>query len=84
MSRTRTFAAFWWDFVAGDDWRLTTGLLLALATTLLLNQSNLPAWWLLPATVALLLADSLRRATRIRLGRSRLRAPELPGDSTER
>ena len=64
MSRLRAFAGFWWDFVVGDDWRVTTGLLLALAATTLLDHSGVPGWWLLPAAVALLLFNSLRRATR--------------------
>ena len=62
MSRLWAFAGFWWDFVVGDDWRLTTGLLLALAATTLLSHSGVPVWWLLPAAVALLLFNSLRRA----------------------
>jgi hypothetical protein len=60
----RAFAGFWWEFVVGDDWRLTIGLLLALAVTMLLRHSDVPVWWLLPATAALLLFNSLRRATR--------------------
>jgi hypothetical protein len=66
MNRARTFAAFWWDFLVDDDWRLTAGLLLALATTVLLHHAGVPAWWLLPAALPLLLAWSLRRATRRR------------------
>jgi hypothetical protein len=66
MSRARTFAAFWLDFLVGDDWRLSLGLLLALACTVLLHQAGVPAWWLLPISAVLLLAASLRRATRAR------------------
>ncbi len=64
MNRARTFAAFWWNFLAGDDWRLTTGLLLAIGATLLLGHTGLAAWWLLPIAGALLLRNSLRRVTR--------------------
>ena len=60
----QAFAGFWWDFVVGDDWRLTIGLLLALAVTTLLRHSSVPVWWLLPLAAALLLFNSLRRATR--------------------
>lgn len=66
MSSLQTFAAFWWDFVVGDDWRLSVGLAVALVLTVRLHRAGLPAWWLLPISVALLLADSLRRATRAR------------------
>jgi hypothetical protein len=66
MSRTRTFAAFWWNFLVGDDWRLTAGLLLAIASTVFLSRTGVPAWWLVPAAAALLLRGSLRRATRKR------------------
>jgi hypothetical protein len=45
VSRTRAFAAFWWDFIVGDDWRLTTGLSIALALTALLAHNDMPAWW---------------------------------------
>lgn len=64
MSRSRAFAAFWWDFLVGDDWRLTFGVLLALGATLLLRNTGLPVWWLVPVAVAALLGASLRRATR--------------------
>jgi hypothetical protein len=60
----RSFARFWWDFVVGDDWRVAAGLALALGLTSLLTHDGINAWWLLPLAVALLLAGSLRRATR--------------------
>jgi hypothetical protein len=60
----RAFAGFWWEFAVGDDWRLTIGLVLALAVTTLLRHSGVPVWWLLPAAAGLLLFSSLRRAAR--------------------
>ena len=63
MTRLRIFAGFWWEFVVGDDWRLTTGLLLAIGATVLLAHNGIPVWWLVPAAAALLLVGSLRRAT---------------------
>jgi hypothetical protein len=77
MKRLRTFAAFWWDFIAGDDWRVAAGLALALAVTGLLAHRGVDAWWLMPAAVALLLIGSLRRATRVSASSdaSRLDAP---------
>ena len=64
MSRVLAFAAFWWDFVVGDDSRAAAGLAVAVALTALLAHAGVDAWWLLPVALALVLADSLRRATR--------------------
>jgi hypothetical protein len=64
VSRLRSFARFWWNFVVGDDWRVAAGVALALILTWLLAEEGVNAWWLLPLAVALLLADSLRRETR--------------------
>jgi hypothetical protein len=58
----RAFGRFWWNFVVGDDWRVAAGVAVALGFTALLTDEGVNAWWLLPAAVALLLADSLRRA----------------------
>jgi hypothetical protein len=66
MTRIRVFAGFWWEFVVADDWRLTLGLLLAIGATLLLRHSGIPAWWLVPSAIALLLTRSLQRAARQR------------------
>jgi hypothetical protein len=66
VSRTRAIAAFWWDFVVGDDWRPPAGLVAAIALTALLAHNDTPAWWLMPVAVAVLLTAALRRATRTR------------------
>jgi hypothetical protein len=60
----RSFGAFWWDFIVGDDWRVAAGVIAALGLTAFLAHRDIAAWWVLPAAVALLLAESLRRATR--------------------
>jgi hypothetical protein len=52
---------FWWDFVVGDDWRIAAGVVLALGLSASLAATGVPAWWLLPLAVALLLYVSLRR-----------------------
>lgn len=59
----RGFAAFWWDFIVGDDRRIAAGVVLALAATAALARTSVPVWWLALA-VAALLTLSLRRATR--------------------
>ena len=64
MRYIRSFGLFWWDFIVGDDWRVALGVGVALALTALLTHGGVNAWWLLPIAVALLLADSVRRASR--------------------
>jgi hypothetical protein len=59
----RSFGLFWWSFIVGDDWRVAAGVALAIALTYVLAHHDVNAWWLLPLAVAVLLADSLRRAT---------------------
>jgi hypothetical protein len=64
--RLRAFAAFWYDFVVGDDWLIAVGVVISLALTYALSRTALPAWWLLPLALVLLLPLSLWRATRHR------------------
>jgi hypothetical protein len=60
----RRIAAFWWDFLVGDDWRVAAGVAAAFGLTALLATTTIPAWWLLPLAVAAVLWESLRRAAR--------------------
>ena len=62
--KLRAFGAFWYDFVIGDDWQVAVGVVAALALTFGLGRAGLPAWWVLPLAVVLLLPYSLYRATR--------------------
>jgi hypothetical protein len=64
--RIRAFAAFWYDFVIGDDWLVAAGVAISLALTYVLSQANVAAWWLVPLFLMLLLPVSLWRATRRR------------------
>ena len=64
VSRLRSFARFWWDFIVGDDWRVAAGVVVAVGIHLGSQPHGVNAWWLLPLAVAVLLADSLWRATR--------------------
>ncbi len=66
-SRFRAFAAFWYDFVIGDNWRVAVGVAIALAATWALSQTTTaPTWWIAPAAVLILLPVSIYRATRQR------------------
>jgi hypothetical protein len=60
----KRFASFWWDFLVGDDWLVAVGVLVAFGLTALLAASSVPAWWLLPLAVTVVLWLSLRRAAR--------------------
>jgi hypothetical protein len=64
--RIRAFAAFWYDFVVGDDWLIAVGVVVSLALTYALSRTAVPAWWLLPLSLVLLLPLSLWRAVRRR------------------
>ena len=63
-ARLRAFAAFWYDFVVGDDWRVAVGVAVALAVTWAVSRTSVASWWIVPVAVAVLLVTSLRRATR--------------------
>jgi hypothetical protein len=66
ISRLRAFGAFWYDFVIGDDWRVAVGVVAALAITYAVSTTTVPAWWLVPAAVVVLLPMSLWQAVRKR------------------
>jgi hypothetical protein len=59
------FAAFWYDFVVGDDWQLTATVVLALVVaSLLAGGVDTGWWWVVPAGAAIALPLSLWRAVR--------------------
>ena len=60
----RAFGAFWYDFVIGDDWRVAAAVVVALALTFAVSKSSVPAWWIMPAAVVVILPVSLWRARR--------------------
>ena len=64
MRALKSFGAFWYDFVIGDDWQVAAFVVIALAlTALLTHAAGVNAWWLLPVAAFAALAWSLRRAT---------------------
>ena len=66
MSQLRSLLQFLWDFVIGDDWRIALAVVCALLLTLVLSNSGVSAWWLLPLVVALTLSASILAAARNR------------------
>ncbi|MDQ1703380.1 MAG: hypothetical protein QOF57_2632 [Frankiaceae bacterium] len=64
MNKLRAFGAFWYDFIVGDDWLVAAGVVAALAGTYGLSRTSLPAWWLLPLAVVVLLPIGIVRAAR--------------------
>jgi hypothetical protein len=60
----KRFGKFWWDFIVGDDWRVAVGVVIAFGLTALLAATSIPAWWVLPFSVAAVLWLSLRRVAR--------------------
>jgi hypothetical protein len=64
MRRLRAFGRFWYEFIVGDDWRVAVGVVMALGVTSLVAAADLPAWWVLPAAVLVVLPLSVWRAAR--------------------
>jgi hypothetical protein len=64
--RVKAFLAFLYDFVVGDDWRIAVGVVIGLAVTWGVSRTTVPAWWLLPVLLAVLLPASLWFAVRKR------------------
>ncbi|MGH8963020.1 MAG: hypothetical protein ACRDWT_17845 [Jatrophihabitantaceae bacterium] len=60
----RSFGAFWWDFIVGDDWRIAAGVIVALGVTVGLVHAGVSAWWLPVGAAFVMLALSLRSARR--------------------
>ncbi len=60
----KKFAAFWYDFLVGDDPVVAVGVVIALCVTAVLAHHDLTSWWLLPVATAILLTASLLRAVR--------------------
>lgn len=64
MKHVKAFAAFWYDFIVGDDWRVAALVVAGLALTAILARvAGVNAWWLLPLVAFAALAWSLHRAT---------------------
>jgi uncharacterized membrane protein (UPF0136 family) len=64
--RIRAVAAVARDLLVGEDWGLAVGMVAALGLTAGLSRSTVPSWWVLPATILVLLPLSVWRAERRR------------------
>jgi len=64
MRRLRAVGRFWYAFVVGDDWRVAVAVVAALAATGVLAVAGLPAWWVLPTAVVVVLPLSVLRGAR--------------------
>ena len=64
MRKLKAFAAFLYDFVIGDDWRIVVGVVVGLALTYAISRTSVPAWWLLPLLLVVLFPASLWLAVR--------------------
>ena len=64
MRKLKSFAAFWYDFVVGDDPLVAVLIVAALGGTAALSTHTTASWWLAPVVVTLALAATLARAVR--------------------
>ncbi|HEX7405030.1 MAG TPA: hypothetical protein VF307_03800 [Candidatus Nanopelagicaceae bacterium] len=66
LGSLKAFGDFWYDFLIGDDWRGTVGLVVAFILTGWLNRSGATSWWILPTAVMVLMPYNLARVTKAR------------------
>ena len=67
MRYLKSFGAFWYDFIIGDDWHVAALIVAGLGLTAVLTHlAHVNAWWLLPLVAFAALAWSLHRATDFR------------------
>ncbi|MEI8055902.1 MAG: hypothetical protein WCI29_00745 [Actinomycetes bacterium] len=64
MSKIRGFFVFLYDFVIGDDWRMTVAVIAGLALTALGVSRGIMLWGIVPVFVLLGLGWSLVRVVR--------------------
>jgi hydrogenase/urease accessory protein HupE len=65
MTRIRSFLAFLYDFIVGDDPTIAIVVVIALGITAALANSGVEAWWVMPCAVLAILTLSLLRAARV-------------------
>ena len=69
MRQLKSFGAFWYDFIIGDDWLVAAVVVAGLALAgILAHAARVNAWWAFPVFVVAALVWSLHRVTRSRPG----------------
>jgi hypothetical protein len=64
MKQLKSFGAFWYDFIVGDDWHVAVMVAAGLGlTAILAHAARVNAWWLLSVVALAALWWSLHRAT---------------------
>jgi hypothetical protein len=64
VKQLKSFGAFWYDFIIGDDWHVAALIVAGLAlTAILAHAAGVNAWYILPVTALAALAWSLHRVT---------------------
>lgn len=64
MKYLKSFGAFAYDFIVGDDWHVAALVVAGLAATAVAaHVAHVNAWWLMPIVVFAALAWSLHRVT---------------------
>jgi len=64
VKQLKSFGAFWYDFIIGDDWHVAALIVAGLAlTAILAHAAGVNAWYILPITALAALAWSLHRVT---------------------
>jgi hypothetical protein len=64
VRRVRAFLAFLYDFVVGDDPIIAVVVVIGLSVTAVVATSGIPAWWVMPGAVIVVLGVSVLRAAR--------------------
>ena len=64
MNRLRSFGAFLYDFIVGDDWRSAVAVVVGRAATWEVSRQTSDSWWVVLVAVAVILPVSLWREVR--------------------
>ncbi len=60
----KSFGAFWYDFIIGDDWRIAAGISISFVVTYATRTSLVLGWYVIPIATVSLISYSLARVVR--------------------